>query len=126
MEDLTSTSLEQPITSLLPPGVPTRRPSSSRSAYTSRSIVSLSGLSVSDPLPGSYETSALAERKYRSSSLTSLLGGEEDDDSDSRIPTTTFRYNPKLVLPSRPASSHFLSLSFLSSMNRLARRSMLL
>lgn len=81
---------------------PSRRPSGSQ--YTSRSIVSLSGLSVSDPLPGSYETNAIDHRR-RTSSVSSNQG-EEDD----RIPTTTYRYNPKMV----PSTSLF-TLTYLST-----------
>lgn len=44
------------------------------SQYTSRSIVSLSGLSVSDPLPGSLEST-----KNRSASISSLGTYEEDE-----------------------------------------------
>lgn len=55
------------------------RPSSS---YTSRSIVSLSGLSVSDPLPGSLDNS-----RARSTSISSLGTYEEDG-----VNTTTYRY----------------------------------
>lgn len=97
MEDLASASFKKPATLLHSATAVTDRQPSPHSLYTSRSILSLSGLSVSDPLPGSYESTALAERKRRSSSVTSLQGGEEDDD-DSRIPTTTFHYDPKMVI----------------------------
>lgn len=84
----------------------TRRPSNS-SHYTSRSIVSLSGLSVSDPLPGSYETNEIDHRR-RASSVTSNQGYEEEEDDD-QIPTTTFRYNPKMVWIDRFLISHCYS-----------------
>jgi hypothetical protein len=97
----TAASLED---SSLPATTPISRPS----GYTSRSIVSLSGLSVSDPLPGSYETAVLTEhRKRRSSSISSLQDNKGGADREDDIPTTTFHYNPRLVRCLSPLLSAF-------------------
>jgi hypothetical protein len=87
-----------------------RTRASSLSRYTARSIVNLSGLSVSDPLPGSYETSVM-DRRNRSSSITSSLAEEDVD----KVPTSTYRYNPRQVsLPSLLSPILSLSLTLVS------------